>query len=235
MGRKPSDIEYTTVFEILNRNNCSVADREAVIDLLFAHPDYRLWQYRQENNQLLNNATADEIAYHIAEVESEINNPDLSEVLIENQKELQRLYLLRDALDDYTKGNINIIELHRRLVSTRIFFFSKGFGKDWINSVFEYFLKRLATEKEADAGGSIFFGYQSVLFLQSGTSFDELLQIFFNSDAYFIAQVRSLYQKYLFREPANEELLPLLQSYQSNLDREALLKTILLSNEYLGI
>lgn len=61
------------------------------------------------------------------------------------------------------------------------------------------------------------------------------MDIILNTGNYFESQVRELYLRYLFRQPSSEEMVQLGASYKANLDYKALQKSILSSDEYVGI
>ena len=101
--------------------------------------------------------------------------------------------------------------------------------------MFQHFLFRYPTVQELDDGREMVDGFQSIAFLQIGDSKEDYMDIFFASGDYFEGQVRSLFLKYLFREPTSGELLPLVTAYRSNLDYFLLQAEILSLDEYIGL
>ena len=82
-------------------------------------------------------------------------------------------------------------------------------------------------------GGTIY--NSGTLFLQTGLSKNNLLDIFFASDDYYEGQVRQYYKRFLFRSPTSAEMGAATQQYKLTGDFEQMQITILATNEYIGI
>ena len=78
-------------------------------------------------------------------------------------------------------------------------------------------------------------GNNAVLFLQSGNSKDDYLNIFTNSQSYFEGQVILLYIKYLNRVPNTLEMSNGTIEYMTTLDYTAVQRDILSTDEFIGI
>jgi hypothetical protein len=74
-----------------------------------------------------------------------------------------------------------------------------------------------------------------VLFLQSGSSKDDYLSIFFGSDDCYEGAVVRLYNDFLFRAPESLEMSVASIQYKNTGDYEQLQKDILATDEFVGI
>jgi hypothetical protein len=151
------------------------------------------------------------------------------------QNEIDRLIEMQNIPADLASDAINTIELHRRCVNN-YFYDQLNMGSlNFVVSVFQNFLYRYPTVNELDEGIKMVDGQSAILFLQAGTTKDDFLNIFFNSDDYFEGQVRNLYLRYLFREPSSAEMSIEATQYKQDKDYIKLQKSILSEDEYIGI
>ena len=78
-------------------------------------------------------------------------------------------------------------------------------------------------------------GSNSILFLQSGSSKDEYLNILIHSLNYFEGQVVLMYLKYLNRLPTTVEMYDGTLKYSTTDDFTAVHRDILSSDEFIGL
>lgn len=235
LGRKPSDAEREDGIDLLESNNLSMADREEFIDRVLNGDEYNAQLLKIASNDVLNTFDTNGIKMQILVFENLLNDPAFVEFTDYFQYELDRLLVLEATLDDLTAGTIDIIEVHRRLVNNGIYDQINMGAENFVRSMFENFLFRYPTNAELEAGKLMVDGFNAIVFLQEGDSKDEFLDIFFGSKNYYEGQVRSLYLKYLFREPSSEELAAYSNQYKNSGNYKLLQKTILTFNEYVGI
>ena len=100
---------------------------------------------------------------------------------------------------------------------------------------FQQILNRNPTLVEQNSGVSMIDGSSAVLFLQSGSSKDDYLSIFFNADDCYEGAVVRLYHDFLFRAPESLEMSVAAIQYKNTGDYEQLQKDILATDEFVGI
>ena len=107
--------------------------------------------------------------------------------------------------------------------------------ENFVVSMFQHFFYRYPTDDELARSKNIVDGFEDVIFLQTGTTRDDFITIFFGCDNYFEGQARDLYLRYLFREPTSEEMSVKAMSYKGSLNYKQLQKDILSTDEYIGL
>ena len=78
----------------------------------------------------------------------------------------------------------------------------------------------------------------AALFFQQGSSKEDFINIFFESDAYFMGQTNILFNRYLFRNPTSEESVNYSLDYINTSTIEGykeLQKRILSTDEFIGL
>ncbi|MBL0102548.1 MAG: hypothetical protein IPP51_01480 [Bacteroidetes bacterium] len=106
---------------------------------------------------------------------------------------------------------------------------------NFVNYSFQNLINRNATISELANGITMVEGNNSILFLQTGSSKVDFLNILTNSSSYYEAQVVFAYQRYLQRTPNTLEMADGTQTFQSTGDFIQVLKSILSTNEFIGI
>lgn len=235
IGRQPSDSEKTTCMAILNKNNCSVTNRTEVLDLLFNSSAYLMQLYAIENSDMLDGISDIELEQVVIYYQDQLNDPVNFPDYIVIQDKLQKSELLASLKNNLINGSVDLINAHAVIANSPTYENIVGSGSEWTTAVFRRFLFRDPTEKEIENCDEMFDHMSAIIFLKEGSSKDDLIQIFFGSDEYFEGQVRTLYKRYLFREPEADVETGLAQQYKQSHDYRALQKKILLTNEFLGI
>lgn len=233
IGRSPSQLETTGALTILDEHQCSVSDREKLLDILFNMPDYRYTLYSNENSQLLASTSIDYVDAYIAYYRS-INTDTTVPYYTLYLGYIEDLKTLKAGYRSFLNDSIDLVEVHRRMTGNIMYYNLNGSEFYWVRSAFPYFLKRKPTLEEVDNNTYMAYGYERELFNKKGKSIKDLLNIFFNSNEYFEGQVRTIFLKHLYREPSTSELMDISSSYKKDHNYILLLKRIFLSNEYLG-
>ena len=234
-GRQPSDSEMTASLQILNAGNCSPDNRNSLLYILFEGEEYRKQLYDIEINDMLNGLTSNEIKQQVIFYQQQLNDPANSHDYYVILDELQKTKLLDALLDSMTAGYVGVLVAHRIIAASPAYDNLTGGGSEWVSSMFKHFLFREPTETEMQNCEEMLDHRTGTIFLNEGSSKDDIVRIFFNSREYFEGQVRTLYLRYLYREPGPEESVSLTAAYQTGLDYVSLQSTILLNAEYLGI
>ena len=232
-GVTPSDSLMNEQIRILALSNCSRDARVAFVDKLMYSPEAMENYYAVKNEQLLDGPEAEDIENMIEDIRNEINDPANVVDVTRLSLELSRMEELRDARQEFKSGTINMVEVERRMTATRMFQWVNGSGETWVQAVFNFFLLRMPTDAELENASSMLYGSPGVLFLQTGTSDIDFLQIFFTSRSFYEGQVRELFRNNLYREPSSNELLEYTNDFSSHKNHLTTMRKIFLSNEYL--
>lgn len=235
LGRKPSPTELSAGIAILNQHNLSVADRNQVLDDIFAKPGYNQRLYDISVATLLDNLDTAQITTFIYVFQTLLIDPQYQAQWPLIQAEKTKLELLKASVADLNSGTLSVIGLHKRCINNYMYDQVNMGTENFVVSMFQNFLYRYPTEEELAQGKQIVDGFEGVIFLQTGYVKDDFINIFFGCNNYFEGQVRDLYLKYLFREPTSMEVSEKATVYKNSLDYKALQKAILASDEYAGI
>ncbi|MBK5284169.1 MAG: hypothetical protein JJE25_02110 [Bacteroidia bacterium] len=239
LGREPDSLEKVFGINLITSNNISMSSRNQLLDSVFIKPDFKDKFYERARLELLQGLDTAEITQNINTIELVIlpsiaNTPD--SIFIDYYlTERDRLVEMKEIPDSLHAGVISYVEVHRRCVNN-MFYDQLNMGAfNFVVSLFQHFLDRYPTTNEQNSGAAMVNGSSAVLFLVTGQSKNDLLDIFFASDDYYEGQVRSLYRRYLYREPTTIEMSNGTLLYLITGDYIQLQKSILTKNEYIGI
>ncbi len=232
-GVLPSDSLMEAEISFLARNNCSSGDRSDLLNRLFYGNLYKSYQYTVKNDLLLGGITSSEINDIIADINTELNSPGNSIDTANLNRQLSAMELLKRAKQDYIDGTINLVEVQRRMTASIAFKYENGYSAAWIDAVFGLFLFRKPTLEEADQSGTMIEGFPAYLFLQTGSSEEDFITIFFGSRPFLEGQVRALFKEYLYREPGTSELLSYTNTFSAEKNHTTIMYQIFMSNEFL--
>lgn len=235
LGREPDSAEFSNAFNILRQNNVSQASRSQFLDLVLLQPEFDVHLYDLARTDLLNNQDTSEISFYIFLFGTLLQDSAYYIFWDVLQNEIDRLMEMQNIPADLAGNTINTVGLHRRCVNN-YFYDQLNMGSlNFVVSVFQNLLFRYPSVNELDEGIKMVDGQSAVLFLQTGATKNDFLEIFFNSNDYFEGQVRDLYLRYLFREPTSSEMSVEGMQYKQDQDYIALQKRILSKDEYIGI
>ena len=241
LGRKPTATELSSGQTILNQHNLSTADRNQMLDGILGKPGYNQRLYDVSVATLLNNLDTSEITNNVLLFQYLLTQPQYAPYYAQLNMEIIRLSLLKASVADLNAGTINVIGLHKRCINNYFYDQINMGTENFVVSMFQNFLYRYPTDDELARGKNMVDGFEDVLFLQTGTTKDDFINIFFGfsgypgCDNYFEGQARDLYLRYLFREPTSVEMSDKAKSYKGSLNYQQLQKDILSTNEYIGL
>ena len=235
LGRKPDPAEASSASTTLRQNNLSTANREAFLNGLLGRPAYFERQYDIGRSLYLNSVDTTAINDEIFTLDIVLSDPQYSAIwpLLEIEKD--KLLELLEIPDELTNGNIDMPEMHRRLVFNLVYDEINMGTQNFVVSMYQNFLFRYPTASELAAGELMVDGFTSTVFLENGRNKEDFLAICFGSGDYYEGQIRDIYTRYLFREPTAEELESLSVTYKANGDYQAIVRTVLASDEYAGL
>ena len=235
LGREPNETELSHDLNSLNSANFSIEKRNQFIDEVLQKPgyDYRNWLIA--STELLNGTDTADASLNIAIFTSLLSNTSFQSIWPVLEVEIHKLKLLRNIPAALEGDSLNIIGMHKRIVFNYFYDQINMGSSNFVTASFQNFLFRYPTEAELSNGISMVDGFNASLFLQTGHSKMDFIEVFFNSDNYFEGQVRALFTRYLFRQPNSAEMTSFSMQYKSNKDYGALQKRILTLDEYVGI
>ena len=235
LGKEPDSTEAVTAEANLISSELDSASRMAFVNSIFSSDTYLPNLFEQNKINLLNNVDTSEFTFWIAIFNNILN--DTSAVLQWPyiQFEIDRLTLLQNAYFDFTDGTIDIRELHKRMCNNYLYDQINMGSANFVISTFQHLVDRNPTNAEQINGINMIENNNSILFLRSGESKSDYLDIIVSAPNYYEAQVVFLYEKYLFRQPNSYEMSSGKQLFSSTGDYTAVQKKILTSNEFIGI
>lgn len=236
LGRKPTSQEEADAKAVLTDGGLSIQSRQAMLTPILTSPEYRNKMLDTETIRLLTAPfNPEEVALWIQLFTDQLSEPSLQPFINIIQHEIDRLEELQALPQLVTGGQIDRREMHRRLVNN-FFYDQLNMGSfNLVVSMYNHFLFREPTEAETEAGITMVDGFTSVVFYQNGSSKDDFIANFFNSDDYHEGAVREVFMRHLFREPTSEEMNHHTVRYLSSDNFEQLLRDVLSSDEYVGL
>ena len=235
LGREASSSEKSAGFDILRQNNLSLLSRSQFLDQVFSSSHYLPHLYDFARTELLNNLDTSEISFY--QFIFTLYLADTAYQLYWNvfEYELERLDSLQSVPADLTNHAIDIEYLHRRCVNNYFYDQINMGTENFVISCFQHFLDRYPTENELNEGKKMVDGLPAILFLESGQSKTDFIDIFFRSRDYFEGLAINLYNRFLLRSPTSIEMGNAASAFYDTHDYVQMQKDILSTNEYIGI
>lgn len=235
LGREPDSLEFTSAFTALKNGLLSESSRYDFLDQVFADTGYKWRQYDKWKGELLNNIDTVDVTFQIALTDFQLGDTTFQIFWPILQYERDRLVELQQAGPLYAAGQISIRELQSRMINNYFYDQINMGSLNFVLFSFQQILNRNPTLVEQNSGVSMVEGNSAVLFLQSGSSKDDYLSIFFNADDCYEGAVVRLYHDFLFRAPESLEMSVAALQYKNTGDYEQLQKDILATDEFVGI
>ncbi len=236
LGREPSTSEEIDAVNILVAANMTSASRKEVLSEIIGKPEYAQKLVEYNSIKLLNNPLDTvEIQTQIYIYTSLLSDPQYAPFYDLINSIISNLETLLSTPGELNSGSIGIREMHRRMITNEIYDQINAGSFNYVLSLFNNFLFRDPTSEEHNSGITMVDGFVAVLFYETGTSKDEFIEIFLDSDDYFEGQVRELYLRYLFREPTSQEQGYHAGRYHQSDDFNQLQKDILSLDEFAGL
>jgi len=235
LGREATASEKDAGFNLLRQNNISVSSRSQFLDQVFSESEYKPHLYDFARVELLNNLDTAEITYWIYLFNLLLTDTAYAQVYDVIEHEIERLDTLQRVPSDLSNNIIDIEYLHRRCVNNYFYDQINMGSENFVVSCFQHFLNRYPTAEELSEGKKMVDGLPAILFLQSGQSKDDFINIFFTSLDYYEGLAINLYQRFLLRNPSSIEMGSASQAFDDTHDYVQMQKNILSTNEYIGI
>lgn len=235
LGREPSTSEFNDAIDLLGEK-LNQQDRTLLVSQIQEDPNYYKNQIDIFRQDYLNGIDTAQIRDdYILPYENELENVVNPFFYEEIEKELNSLYLLYNVDIDLILNDIDVMEVHRRMVANPVYDDINMGIENYIVSMSQNFLHRYPTNSELENATLMIDGEQSYCFGGNGDSKSDFNNLFFNHDGYFEGQVVTNYNKLLYRNPNSSEASESAYLYKQNRNFKELQKSILISNEFIGI
>ena len=137
------------------------------------------------------------------------------------------------AQTDFMRDSISINQFYVRLLDNAVYDQINMNSFNFIRATFNDLFFRYPTNNEfSSAYNMVDSDIPAVLFGKSGQSKSNYLTILTNSSEYYEGMVRWVYQTFLSRQPTNQELSSVTQSFYNEKNLPKIQRTILKSDEY---
>ena len=235
LGREPSVNEFNIAIDLLGEQLVE-QDRILLVSQIQEDLNYYKNQLDIFRQDYLNGIDTSLIRKDFIEpYEYALENEENTIIYEEIEKKLNSLYLLYNIDLDLILNNIDVTEVLRRIVDNPVYDEINMGVENYIVSMSQNFLHRYPTNSELESATLMIEGEQSNCFGGNGDSKSDFNNLFFNHDGYFEGQVVTNYNKLLYRSPNSSEASELAYSYKQNRNFKELQKTILISDEFIGI
>ena len=235
LGREASESEKNTGYNLLRQNNLSNASRSQFLDQVFSSGNYLPHLYDFARTELLNNLDTAEITFYLSIFNLYLTDTAYQLYWSTFIYEIERLDSLQRVPADLTNNLLDISHLHKRCANNYFYDQINMGTENFVVSCFQHFLNRYPTENELSESKKMVDGTPAILFLESGQTKADFINIFFSSRDYQEGLAINLYNRYLLRNPTSIEMGNALQAFSSTHDYVQMQKDILSTNEYIGI
>lgn len=234
-GNEPDSLQSEIALNYLRADNFSESIRRVFLDTLFSNAAYRWQVFNTARVDLLNNTDTAEFRSQWLLFSFLLQDSAYVTVWPVLQMEVNRLQELIDAGPSYLNGTIDIRELHRRMINNWFYDQINMGSLNFVNASFFQFLNRYPVLQEQSSGVSMVDGNFAILFLVSGSSKDDYLDILMNSGDYAEGAVIHFYRRYLQRDPGSVEMNAASQKFLLSGNYEQIQIDILAGDEFAGI
>lgn len=234
LGREPDQAEFDAAMQSFGSGGFVASARKSVINSITAKPDYLRREFELANNDLLNGLDTFQVADIINTFNFLLTQPQYEPFYETLQMELVRLNAYLGTFAQVQNGSISIPEIHRNCVNNYFYDQINMGSLNFVLATFQLLALRNPTQFELDEGVKMTDGLNGILLLQEGDSKDDFLDIFFASEDYYSGQVKTLFTRFLFRNPNSEEAVYYTQLIRQTDGFRKVIAEILSADEYAG-
>lgn len=235
LGRKADTAEFDAAKASLDAD-FSLESRELFIRSLQNKNEFKSNWIASLRLDLLNGVDTNDIKGEMNTIlfllQDSNNNNRFRDLLLLEYNRYDSLLRMEDHL---IANKIDFIKCQLRCLNNGVYDQINMGTENFVTASFTQFFNRYPTNAELESAKKMVDGVESFLFLQSGKSKLDYLNIFFNSAPYYEGQVYYLFQKYLYRNPNTTEAYELSQWFAQTRDYPGLLSKILASYEYVSL
>lgn len=235
LGREPQTIELKYYKQQFITNGFQQAQRTIFVNDVLGIADYRTHLYDLTHNDILQNIDSSDYSLYINIFQNLLNDTAYYAFWTVLQFEKDRLVALQQFTSPWMSGTKKISELHRLMVYNYFYDQINMGSLNFVNSVFQHFIKRNPTQYEQTSAVDMVDGKPAILMGKTGFSKQDFIDIIMTSNDYAEGTIRDIYNRFLFREPTNLELSTYTQQYHNNENYEDIVLAILVGNEFAGL
>jgi hypothetical protein len=230
LGRKAYATEMKNAESFFAKEKFTTKGREKYLLLISESDEYKLYLFQLARNDLMNfifNPDSTQIQ----------NTIDVWTRMYPNDygaKEIRRLKKLQTIQKDLLSGQLDNIGLHKRLVHNSYYDFINMGTDNFVVSMYNNFFDRPPTKYELQEGKKMVDNSDAVFLGMRGKSKEDFVALFFESFSYYEGQVRMLYKRYYFCEPAPEYLAELTLTYYKDRDLRKLQSKLLSADKFVS-
>ncbi|TNE79295.1 MAG: hypothetical protein EP332_11335 [Bacteroidetes bacterium] len=232
LGRKADAEEFSDAKELMG-NQPGLAEREQLLDQLLQLPEYKsnyVLRWRQDLIEGIDSIQASkDMALYTFQLQDSAMNPLIRSELQNRVVRLQNLVMVNQ---DYLNGVIDWKGVIRRFIDNHYYDEINMGTENFVVSLFQHFLDRYPSAQELEDAKRMVDGFSGILFLQTGNSKAQCLDILFSSEAFMEGQIHRLYQNYIYRKATQDEVLYQLDLYQQTQLIQSIQRSILTSESY---
>lgn len=231
LDRKADSVEFNAAINLLNEDPGSQSKRKEVLNLVKANPEYSHVIWKNIRELLLDGIDTAEINDEYGDLKDDWSTATGSakDAL---EYEWKRLEFILDGAEKFEAKTSSWEDLQKAACNNLIYDDINMGSENFVVSVFQSLLNRYPTIEELDAAKDMVDGRPAILFLQTGQTKSDFLDIFFSVRSYQEGQVSLLFNDNLFRSPTSSELIEYTNFYIYKNDFESLLLEVLSSATY---
>lgn len=235
LGRQASPNEFSTGVQGLSSGPRDSLKRINFVQQVHQDEAFLHNEYDVTRSDLLEGLDTAEVRQYILIFTNAIESTNDENTISWYNWAINRMELLLSTISDLRQGTIDFRLVHKRCVWNHFYDDINMGTENFVVAVFQDLLFRYPTQAELNSATQMVDGSEVVIFLQTGDSKEDFIDIVVQSDEYAEAQVRNAFKRFLFREPNVEELHHLKNKFKSSYDVEFLQQQILVGDEYFGL
>ena len=247
IGREPLDVEMTNDVQFLRDADVTLESRDALLyklqfDTTYIEGDssykfaYFHRVYEMVKVRLLEGVSNGYISQDLNNLWNDYTQDSLNNNLLEANKKLMQYHILNDVIESelaYYNNEIEISEVHRRMIYNPVYDKINMNTFNFINAAFDNLLFRFPTQYEFNESYTMIEDNTSQIILNtSGNNKADFCQIISDSRGFYEGVIIWSYHYLLARDPSTQEIDFLMMTFYQNHDFQWVQRQIMQTNEY---
>ncbi|WP_306639936.1 hypothetical protein [Sanyastnella coralliicola] len=249
IGREPLDVEMDNHVAYLEENGLSASARGVIADeLMFStayvegdstynHAHfYRLYELAKA--RFIEGASEAVLQEDWAVLNSNAVNDSLNGNIAGyqfNRAQANKILDILNSREQLRTEAITIDEMMRRMMFNSIYDDINMNSFNFVNATFDDLYYRFPTQDEFDNAYQIIeFNEPAIIFGQVASNKPEYLDALTATSEFHEGMIYWAYQSLLARDPSSQEVFELIGNFQNTMNYQAVLKTVLITDEYAG-
>ncbi|MEI7803117.1 MAG: hypothetical protein WCI97_10755 [Bacteroidota bacterium] len=236
-GGEPDSVELQNQFAYLKTNELSVTARTIIADQLLNAPEFYSRLFDLTSADMTNGIDTSDIHDEINQFYSFIYYDSINgypQNIPYYNYEINRMVSVYTSANDLLNNTISLREFYR-LFMDNYFYDQVNMGtENFVKGSFDDFYLRIPTTSELQLASDMVDGAPSTLFDQSGSSKTDYENILVNSPEFTEGFIRKCYRQYLLRNPTSGEMGLATQAMNVSMDWKAMIKNLVVTDEYAG-